>query len=250
MENHEWKRVYGSIIVAVFFAVTCIAALTFIDGMQGGYAIALVSFFIAISGIAIAGLFFHRAKVMDGILNSNHLLAHWVYSPDMAKESATREYTEYLERNRAMFLLIGGMLAVTALIFIIFVEDGGIVTGGFLLAFTVFLFIISRITPGLELNRALKTPHEAFIAEKGIIYEGAVYPFNSFMTGMYEVSLHEGTPKKNPSLIFSFTQLVGLYVIQPFEIVVPIPPGEMDTAHRVVRTFGGKVPEEDIHGEG
>ena len=250
MENPEWKRVYGSIIVAVFFTITCFSALTFIDGMQGGYAIALVSLFIAISGIAVAGLFFHRARVMDGILNSNHLLAHWVYSPDMAKESASREYTEYLERNRAMFLLIGGLLVVTALIFIIFVEDGGIITGGFLLAFTVVLFIISRITPVLERNRALKMPHEAFIAENGIIYEGAVYPFNSFMTGMYEVSLHKGTPRKNPSLIFSFTQLVGLYTIQPFEIVVPVPPGEMDTANQVVRTLGGEAPEEHTQGEG
>ncbi len=104
------------------------------------------------------------------------ILAHWVYSPDMAQESAHREYGEYLERNRAMFILIGGMLVVTALIFIIFVEEGGLITGVFLLAFTVVLFIISRITPGLELNRALKTPHEAYIARNGIIYEGSSVP--------------------------------------------------------------------------
>lgn len=70
------------------------------------------------------------------------------------------------------------------------------------------------------------------------------------MTGMYEVSLHKGTPKKNPLLIFSFTQLVGLYIIQPFEIVVPVPLGEMDTANRVVRTLSGKEPEEDTQGGG
>ena len=42
---------YVSILIAGFFSVTCGAALTFIDGMSGGYAIALVSFFIAVSGI-------------------------------------------------------------------------------------------------------------------------------------------------------------------------------------------------------
>ncbi len=235
---------YVSILMAVFFSVTCVAALTFIDGMAGGYAIALVSFFIAVSGIAVAGLFFHRARVMDEILNSNRILAHWVYSSDMAQESAHREYGEYIERNRAMFILIGGMLVVTALIFIIFVEDGGIVTGVFLLAFTVVLFIISRITPRFELNRALKTPHEAYIAGKGIIYEGAVYPFQSFMMGMYDVSLQKGTGEKNASLIFSFTQLVGLYTIQAFDIAVPIPEGELDMAYGIVRTLGGEVKEE------
>jgi hypothetical protein len=241
MENHEWKRVYVSIIVAVFFAVTCFTAFTFINGMSGGYAIALVSLFIAISGIAVAGLFFHRARVMDEILKSNQLLAHWLYSPDMAQKSAYREHKEYIERNRAMLILIGGMLVVTALIFIIFVKEGGLITGVFLLTFTVVLFIISRITPGLELNRALKTPHEAYIARNGIIYEGAVYPFQSFMMGMFDVTLQKGTGKKNPALIFSFTQLVGLYVIQAFDIVVPIPEGELDAAYGIVRALGGET---------
>jgi hypothetical protein len=218
--------------------------LTFIDGMAGGYAIALVSFFIAVSGIAVAGLFFHRARVMDEILNSNQTLAHWVYSSDMAQETAHHKYGMYVERSRAMFILIGGMLVVTAMIFIIFVEDGGIITGVFLLAFTVVLFIISRITPRLELNRALNTPHEAYIAENGIIYEGAVYPFKAFMSGMYDVSLQKGTGRKNDSLIFSFTQLVGLYIIQAFDIAVPIPDGELETAYGILRSLGGEVKEE------
>jgi hypothetical protein len=44
-----------------FFGITCIAALTFISGVARGYAIAFVSFFIALWGIAVAALFFHRA---------------------------------------------------------------------------------------------------------------------------------------------------------------------------------------------
>lgn len=244
MMNHEWNRMYVSILIAGFFSVTCGAALTFIDGMAGGYAIAFVSFFIAVSGIAVAGLFFHRARVMDTILNSKQVLAHWVYSSDVAQESAHHEYGEYLERNRAMFILIGGMLVVTAMIFIIFVEDGGLITGVFLLAFTVVLFIISRITPRFELNRALNTPHETYIAENGIIYEGAVYPFKSFMMGLYDVSLHKGTGKRNDSLIFSFTQLVGLYTIQAFDISVPIPHGELETANGILRALGGTIKEE------
>jgi hypothetical protein len=243
MENHEWKRMYVSIIVAVFFAATCFTALTFIDGMAGGYAIALVSLFIAISGIAVAGLFFHRARIMDEILKSNQLLAHWLYPTEIARESAYREHNEYIERNRAMFMLIGGMLLVTALIFILFVEEGGLITGIFLIAFTVVLFIISRITPGLELKRALKTPNEAYIAMNGIIYEGAVYPFQSLMMGLFDISLQKGKDKKKAALIFSFTQLVGLYVIQAFDIVVPIPDGELDAAHGIFRALGGELKD-------
>lgn len=243
MENHEWKRVYASIIIAVFFIITCIAAVTCINGMAGGYAIAFVSFFIALWGIAVAALFVHRARVMDAILNSTQLLAHWIYPAEIARDSAQREYREFLTRNRAMFILIGGVLVVVSLVFIIFVEDGGLITGTFLLAFTVVLFIIARITPKLELKRALKAPNEAYIARNGIIYEGAVYPFHSFMTMMVGVSLQKTTGKNPPALVFSFTQLVGLYVIQPFAIVVPIPSGEVDAAYGIVRALGGAVPD-------
>jgi hypothetical protein len=64
------------------------------------------------------------------------------------------------------------------------------------------------------------------------------------MMGMYDVSLQKGTEKKNASLIFSFTQLVGLYIIQAFDIAVPIPDGEIDTAYRILRVLGGEVKEE------
>jgi len=170
--------------------------------MAGGYAIAFVSFFIAIWGIAVAALFVHRAWVMDAILNSNQLLAHWIYPAEIARDSAQREYRVFLERNCAMFILIGGMLVVVLLVFIIFIEAGGLITSTFLLAFTVVLFVISRITPKLERVRALKAPHEAYISQNGIIYEGAVYSFQSFMMRMDKVSLQKATAKNPLTLVF------------------------------------------------
>ncbi len=47
----------------------------------------------------------------------------------MAQENAFREYQEYLERNHAMFILIGGMLAAVAIFFMLFIEEGGLETG-------------------------------------------------------------------------------------------------------------------------
>jgi hypothetical protein len=182
---------------------------------------------------------------MDAILDNNQLLAHWIYSPDIAQESAYREFADYQARNKALFFLIGGMLAVVAIFFILFIEEGGLETGIILFAIAVLLFIVSRITPKIQLKHALAAPHEAYIAQNGIIYEGAVYPFQSFMMNMNEVILQKGTSKKNPALIFSFTQLVGLSIIQPFEIVVPIPAGQEDTAYKVVRALGGPVPDDE-----
>jgi hypothetical protein len=65
------------------------------------------------------------------------------------------------------------------------------------------------------------------------------------MMGMFDVTLQKRTAKKNAALIFSFTQLVGLYIIQAFDIVIPVPDGEIDTARRIISTLGGEVGEEE-----
>ncbi|MFZ3148839.1 MAG: hypothetical protein WA137_07335 [Methanothrix sp.] len=205
--------------------------------MSGGYAVAFVSFFLAVTGIAVAALFFRRAQVMDSILNSTRLLAHWIYSSEEAEQSARRECANYQERNRAMFLVIGGMLVIVALVMMIFAGEGGFITGVFLLAFTVFLFIVSRLMPVIALRYALASPREAYIAENGIVYEGAIYPYQSFFMRMYAAAFHKRTGKKPAVLIFSFTQLVGLNIRSSFDIEIPVPEGEEEKACKIADSF-------------
>ena len=234
MQNTQWKWCYRSLLLAAIFTVVCIYAFIFIDGFSGGYAIAFVSFFLAVSGVAVAALFFHRARVMDSILNSTRLLAHWTYSADEAEQSARREYADYQERNRAMFLVIGGMLFLVALVMMIFAGEGGFITGVFLLAFTVFLFVVSKVAPVIVLKYALASPRDAYIAENGIVYEGAVYPFQSLLMRMDAATFQERMGKKPAVLIFSFTQFVGLNICSPFDIEIPVPQGEEQTARKIV----------------
>jgi len=233
MQNTQWKWCYRSLFLAAIFSVVCIYAFIFIDGFSGGYAIAFISFFLAVSAVAVAALFFHRARIMDSILNSTQLLAHWTYSADEAEQSARREYADYQERNRAMFIIIGGMLALASLVMMIFAGEGGFITGIFLLAFTVFLFIVSRAAPRIVLKYALASPGEAYIAENGIIYEGAVYPFQSLLMIMDGATFQEKTGKNPAMLIFSFTQSVGLNIRSPFDIEIPVPQEEEETARKI-----------------
>jgi hypothetical protein len=136
------------------------------------------------------------------------------------------------------------MLVIVALFFILFVGEGGPETGLFLIAFTVFLFIISRVMPGLERRRALKASHGAFISHAGIIYEGAVYPFRSFLMWRDGISFCNVSKKKPAMIIFSFSQLVGRFIIQPFDIKIPVPAGEEKKAIRIVQELGGNVFDE------
>ncbi len=232
-ENTQWKWCYRSIFLAAIFIITCLSAFSFIDSMSGGYAVAFISIFLAIASIAIAALFFHRAKVMDSILNSTHLLAHWVYSSIEAEKAAKNEYSEYRERNRALFFIIGGMLILSALIMAISGGYEGFITGVFLLGFTVLLFIVSRVVPVLTFRNALRAPNEAYIANEGIIYEGTVYPFRSFLMRLVGIKLRVGSRNKLSAVVFSFDQLIGFYIYSPFDIEVPVPEGKEEMARNI-----------------
>jgi hypothetical protein len=233
--NTEWKKVFLSLIAAAFFFLVCILSYTFVDGMNGGFAIAFVAFFLFLCGVVVALLFVTRARTMDSILADPAPLAHWTYPEDTARENVEREYREFRERNRATFILIGGMLVVVALFFLIFVEDGGPETALILLAITALLFVVSRVTPWIERRRARGAPHEAVITRDGVVYEGSVYPFRSFLVWWHGVTFRE--PKKNnpAALVFSFSQLAGRFIIQPFDVAVPVPSGEEERAGRIVQ---------------
>jgi hypothetical protein len=237
--NTEWKKVSISLIAAVLFFLVCILSFTFIDGMGGGFALAFVSFFLSVSSVVVALLFVTRARVMDRILSDPSPLAHWTYAEEVARAGVEREYRDYQERNRAMFIVIGGMLVLVALFFLIFVSDGGVETGLFLLVFALFLFVVSRITPWLERRRAMNAPREAVITRDGLVYEGVVYPFRSFLVWWHGVRLREAEKKEPAVLVFSFSQLVGRFIIQPFDVVVPVPKGEEAPAERIIREIDG-----------
>jgi len=241
--NTEWKKAASSIITAVVFIALCLVSIFFIDGMSGGYALAFVSFFLAISSGVVALLFVHRARVMDEILADPSPLAHWTYPEESARAHVEQEYQEFKERNRVMFIVIGGMLGVAALIFLIFVEEGGIETGLFLLGVAAFLFVVSRITPWLERRRALGAPCEAVITESGIVYEGSVYPFRSFLVFRDGLAFRTSGKKNPAALVFSFTQIAGRFILQPFDVVVPVPAGEEGRAGRIVQELGSSAAD-------
>ena len=100
--NTEWKNVTVSLVAAAAFFVVCIISIMSIDGMSGGYALAFVSFFLAVSGLVVALLFVTRARAMDAILTDPSPLVHWDYPEAMMQETTEREYREFRERNHVM----------------------------------------------------------------------------------------------------------------------------------------------------
>jgi hypothetical protein len=245
MENSQWKWVYISLVAAVVFIILIIVASISMDGMSGGYAVSFVSFFLMLCAFAVALLFFTRARVMDDILGGKNLLAHWVYPEDETRKSVEREFIDYKESNRALLFIVGGFLIIAMVLMVIFGGEPGIETAGMLFVVLIIIAIVSVVAPRLERQRALTAPQDAYITDTGIIYEGGVFPFRSFLMRMDGVSYEKETKKHPPLLEFSFIQLVGLYILRPYSVSIPVPRGEEENARGIARRLGGMVPEED-----
>ncbi|NLD56506.1 MAG: hypothetical protein GX651_00025 [Methanomicrobiales archaeon] len=239
--NTEWKNATISLVAAAIFFLICIISIMGIDGMSGGYALAFVSLFLAVGGLVVALLFVTWARARDAILTDPSPVAHWDYPEAMMQETTEREYREFQARNHVMFMVIGGMLGVVALVFLLFVRDGGPETALVLLAIAGLLFVVSRLTPWLEYRRARAAPREAVITHQGVVYCGTVYPFRSFLISYDGAMFYEPQRNKPATITLSFSQLVGQFIIRPFTITIPVPAGEEDTARQVVRNLRGRV---------
>lgn len=238
MKNPEWKWVYVSLAAAVVFTVLVFTAESLVDCMHGGCAIMFVSIFLAISSFAVSVLFLTRARMMDSILSGEVQLAHWVYPDEETRKSAEREYISYRETNRGLFLVVAFFMVIAIVFMAVFMGEGGMITALVLLAVLAIIAVVSEVAPRLELKRALKAPGEAFISDTGVVYEGAVYPFSSFMMSKTGVTFVEKNPKHPALLVFSFFQLVGVFIPRSFTISIPVPPGEEENARRIADRLG------------
>lgn len=234
---------YQSLIATVLFVLLILLG-SGMDGMSGGFAVMFISFFLAVTSFCVALLYVTRARVMDTILNGGTNLAHWVYPKEEMRKSIEREFQEYREANRSLLFVVGGFIGIAIVGMLIFGGDAGLPVAVFLLVVFFLCAFASWAAPIHEHRRALSASHEAWISQKGIIYEGSVYPFTSFMMRMDGVR-YLASSKNQPALLgFSFTQLIGLYLIRPFEVRIPVPPGEERNAQQIAGLLGGEGEHE------
>jgi hypothetical protein len=239
MKNHEWKWVYLSALGVICFLFLIGYANEAMDCMSGGCAVMFISFFLVITLIAVALLFWSRARTVDAILAGQDLLAHWIYSPDDSALSADREFAEYKEANKALFIIVGGFFLFAIIIVLIFGGEAGGLTALILTCALGIIALAAWGAPRIVYRRSLQAIPEAYIGRNGVIYREAVYPFRSFLNRLEGVTYREAGFGNPPLLTFSFLQVVGLYILRPYAVSVPIPAGEEDHAREISGMFVG-----------
>ncbi|MCL5073130.1 MAG: hypothetical protein M1308_19910 [Actinobacteria bacterium] len=110
--------------VAIIFAVLLfdfiilifLPSIIGLEGMDGGFAVSLISFFLAISSLIIVIIYFQLAKKFKRITSGDNVIAHWRYEREEWLKFSDKEYKYEKNKNRSLLLFIG---VISLIVFII-----------------------------------------------------------------------------------------------------------------------------------
>jgi len=217
----------GVAVVAAF--LTALPFLIGMDGMSGGFALSLVSFFFAISGVIVAIIFGSRAKALDGVVSGKDLLARWRVDPETRKSAIEREFSEEKKAKAGLFLVVLVITVVIGLVFVLVDREAGPIVFLVLLCVLVLVGLVAWSTPRLRRRRGLRATGEILIAKDGAYVNGMFHTWRLLGARLEQALYTEGTP---PVLAITYSAPVR-YGRQNYTFYAPVPAGEEETGRRV-----------------
>ena len=224
-------------VFRVWLAVTAVAAAGIVlpsalgmDGMQGGYAWAVLSGFVALVGLVTLVFYAKRARTYDAILHAPRPLLDWTV-PDGVWRAFLRE--EYAEDRRAMRGLFGILLAVALVVgaaLLVALPEKGIVLA-ILAGLLVLTGCVSRLAPWMRYRRNRGARGVVRLAGEGILVGRAFHAWNSGGARLESVAAPPGSPARL-ALSYSFPTRQGR---ETWTVRVPVPPGCEEEAARAAR---------------
>lgn len=203
-----------------------------IDIMDGGAALIFLGIFAAITGVIVSIMFFKRARVVDDAFSDTSFLIHWTYEKDTWDKYAEKEFQFRKSGNRALFMLVGGMCLAAGIIFVIIDPDAGRYVLLVMLGVIVILGITAILTAVMPYNRNKKRVGEVYIFNNGLYINGQTHIWKGFAARLDKV-IHDS---RNNLLKFTYSAITRVGR-QHYTVLVPIPPGQENTAVGIVSHF-------------
>ena len=197
-----------------------------IDGMDGGYAIVILSIFLLIlPGLIAFPIYYKRYRLLNEFFFGKGVLARWQYDNVFWQKFLEIDYKEKLEINKGLMKLISYISLGIALFLVILIQDILIVY--IMLGIVVFVSIPARLIPIIRKHRMSKNSGLIIIGETGVYLNGPFY--NWGMAGSkFESAFIENIEGMDMLvIIYSFPSQQGT---QNDIIRIPIPIGKMSEA--------------------
>ena len=211
--------------------------LGWIDGFEGGFALASFGLLIVIGGVVTAVLFFRLAKHYEQILSDEAPLARWTYS-----DAEWRAYTETEHKTdtRDRWTLAGIISAFAlffGVLFAIFAPEGGVYVLFVMLGLIALVWLTAFLTSRQNYRRNVRRKGETLISSQGIILNGQLHAWNVIGSRLERVDYMEETP---PLIEFEYSA-PSRNGRSSYTVRVPVPFGKEASAHDMVQFFSSAL---------
>jgi len=233
--NPQRKTARGALVAAAIglFLMFAPVGLGWIDGFEGGFALAAFGMLILITGIITAAVFFRLARRYDQILSDKSLLARWTYT-DAEWRAYTEADHEIDTRNRwTLAAIISAFALFFGVLFAIFAPEGGVYVLFVMLGLIVLVWLTAFLTSRQNYRRNVQRKGETLISSQGILLNGQLHAWNVIGSRLERVDYMEETP---PLIEFEYSA-PSRSGRDSYTVRVPVPFGNEASAHDIVQFF-------------
>jgi hypothetical protein len=207
--------------------------LGWIDGFEGGFALASFGLLIVIGGIVTAVLFFKLAGRYDQILSDEAPLARWTYSDAEWRAYTETEHKTDTRDRWTLAAIISAFALFFGVLFAIFAPEGGVYVLFMMLGLIALVSLTAFLTSRQNYRRNVQHKGETLISSQGILLNGQLHAWNVIGSRLERVDYMEETP---PLIEFEYSAS-SRNGRNSYTVRVPVPSGKEASAHDTVQFF-------------
>jgi hypothetical protein len=227
------RNVWGVIMALAILGI--FAPFLFgMDGFSGGFAIAMICSFIALTGLIVVIMYQSRAKTLDDILSGDELLAHWTYSREEWNNYSELDFRKDTQAKWSLYRLVMVITAAVCLAFSLIFQDSWVVMIGVFLGIGLLLAVTILLTTRLRHRQNRRFLGEAYVSRKGIYLNHQLHIWRG-LGGKLESSGYN-EQEKLLEVTYSLPDRTGR---SEFTVRVPVPPGESSRARTIAAELIG-----------
>jgi len=162
-----------------------------LDGMDGGFALAVFGGLIAITALITYFIYMRLAREQDNLMNGTNLLAHWKYNTEQWRAYAEIDYQEDKAAKKMLFWLVAGFALFFGIIFAVFGDDGGIYVLYVMLALIALIAVVAKVSAQVTYKRNLSRTGEVLLSEHSALINGQLHVWNLLNARLIDVRLVE-----------------------------------------------------------
>ena len=233
--------ILGLVVAAIGIFLMLLPSLLEMDMMSGGYGLRFIGLFVTLCGLVVAWFYRARVTVLDRMLTGQGILARWTYEWAEYRGQVNKAYAQRSEDNRNLLKATAIiMLVVYAAVFTVPVLRGEDVLPLILLLYFGLLGVLAVPAlgaPWLAHRRALQANPDTYISEEGVYLHGALHTWKQPFWELKCVALDTRGDKRALEFDMRYLTRLGWVHYETTTLTVPVPPGQEETADKVVRYF-------------